>query len=563
MSKQSDLFGQTRDLFSQNDPDMQDKVDDTPSAVEMEPVRDPLDSVKWNEDLYPFDHPYPRFGLAYVFYHHGIGDDFEAVLEDEQYLARLAAETIDECLDYVRIHTQDNPDGEGERQLRFDYVSRDDLETSGQTSSKLYFLAPHVATDDTGTNGLIKAARSFRDQLAKGEKLHKSTSLRRSFSPFTTKINEGTASLSDPKTTFLQAAFTLIATLAPRKPAVQIDFTNQVVVPDLDLARLIRFIDLFGQIQSREMDGALTTVVQGKSKRRRPPLYEGNYPGAPRSAVFGPVGLVAAMGRWVRRAEAMQKNDVTWAAETLEALPKRPLYLVSYDSSLTRQAQLGHHVTRLALEHDLPKALGGLYRARLYNADENRRGSPKRQIFDQMASRFLQFYTRAAFRDFLAFRAQYGASFSLILKDYFMSQASLSEALVRSARAYGAYLNFVAYVIAKDEVDNKETGRSIYEAKSRALAQMESTAMSSKTASSLFGRLNRDAGQRANRDAPEEAGAFMEAAIAGAKIDLDTAKNLILAFMRLRTSGDKGDESANGQDASGAATEDDPMMEKG
>lgn len=551
------------DLFSRNAPDVQKKADAVSPAAEMEPVRDPLEGAESGEELYPFDHPYPRFGLAYVLHRHGVGGDFEAVLRDEKHLARLAAETIDECLGYVRVHTKDSPDGEGERQLNFYFVPRDELETSGQTSSKLYFLAPHVATDDTGTNGLIKAARSFRDQLARGKKLHKSTPLRRSFSPFTTKINEGTASLSNPKTTFLQAAFTLIATLAPHKPAAQIDFTNQVVIPDLDVARLIRFIDLFGRMQRSETGDPLTTIIHGKSKRRRPPLYEGNYPGAPRSAVFGPVGLVAAMGRWIRRAAAMQEHGVTWATKTLEALPKRPLYLVSYDSSLTRQAQLGHHVTRLALNHDLPKALGGLYRARLYNTDDNQRGSPTRKLFDQMASRFLQFYTRAAFRDFLAFRAQYGASFSPILEDYFMSQASLSDPLVRSARAYGAYLNFVAYVIAKDEVDNKETGRSIYEAKSRALAQMESTAMSSKTASSLFGRLNRDAGQRANRDAPEEAGMFMEAAIAGEQIDLDTAKNLILAFMRLRTSDDNATgEGTDGKGVSDAAAEDDPMMEE-
>lgn len=557
MSKLSDFFSQGNVNVQMNEKEA------ALVATDMEPVYDPIDEDAWREDLYPFDHPYPRFGLAYVFHRHGIGSDFEEVLADETRLARLAAETIDECLDYVRLHTEDSPDGEGERQLRFYYVPRDELETSGQTSSKLYFLAPHVATDDTGTNGLIRAARGFRDLLSKGEKLHKSTPLRRSFSPFTTKINEGSASLSDPKTTLLQAAFTLIATLARQKPAAQIEFTNQVVIPDLDLARLIRFINLFKQIKDLETDGALTTVIRGKSKRRRPPLYEGNYPGAPRSAVFGPVGLVAAMGRWVRRAEAMQKNDVTWAVETLAALPERSLYLVSYDASLTRQAQLGHHVTRLALKHDLPKALSGLYRARLYNTDENRRGSPKRQLFEQMASRFLQFYTRASFRDFLAFRAQYGASFSIILEDYFMSKPlSLPEPLVRSARAYGAYLNFVAWVIAQDEVNNKQTGRSIYEAKSRALAQMESTAMSAKTASSLFGRLNRDAGQRANRDAPAEAGPFLEAAIAGEKIDLDTAKNLILAFMRLRTSDGDGSEGQNVPAAESAAIEDDPMMQK-
>ncbi len=475
-----------------------------------------------------FDHPYPRYGLAATLVHHNIGNEWEAVLSDEKRLARLAADMIDECLNEVRMHTEDDPEDETVTALRFRYLSDADLKTKGQKAEELYYMAPHVSTGDSGTNRLIAAARKFRDKLRKGEGLQRSVELKRSFSPFTAKINAGTKSLSNPKTTQLEAAFTLIATLTRRKPAAQVDFDNQVIVPDLDLKNLMRFVALFRRMQDSETKGNLVRELREGSTYYRPAVFNGNYPNAPRTPIFGPIGLMAAMGRWARRA-----GEISWAKEVLENVARRPLYLVSYNKSLMRQVHLGVHVAGLALKYDLPKVLDGLYRSHFYNSDDNKPGSKTRELFYLMAGRFLQQYTRPAFRDFLAFRVQYDASFSPILRDYFMSQRQLPEDLVRSARAYGAYLNRVAYFVAKDEVENKDTGRNLYEAKTRVLAQMESSAMSAKRPSALFARLNVDAGRMSNSDAPAEAERFIEAAIAGKEIDLDTAQELILAFMRL------------------------------
>jgi hypothetical protein len=157
-----------------------------------------------------------------------------------------------------------------------------------------------------------------------------------------------------------------------------------------------------------------------------------------------------------------------------------------------------------------------------------------------MASRFLQLYTRPAFRDFLAFRVQYDPVFLPILTDYFMSQQKIDTDIVQSARAYGSYLNSVAYHIARQEIEQNEqkegggTGRSIYEAKTRALAQLESAALSARRPSALFAQLNVDAGRQSNRDVPAEAERFLEATNTG-DIDFDVAKDLVLAYMRLRS----------------------------
>jgi hypothetical protein len=258
----------------------------------------------------------------------------------------------------------------------------------------------------------------------------------------------------------------------------------------LDVERLIDFIDLFYQLHEEQGD-VLTLERQEGKKRRRPPIYDGNYPGAPRNAIFGPVGLMAAMGRWIRGAET-----TGWAEDALEAIPEHPLYLVSDDQSLMKQVRIGEHVSRLALQHDLPKALNGLYHARHYISDHNAPDDPQGKLFDQMANRFLQSYTRPAFRDFLAFRAEYAASFSLILEDYFMSQyETLSEDLVRSARAYGKYLNRQAWEAGVKEEKTKDTGRDAEKAQTNVLNQMESIVMSSERPSEIFARLNREARQ--------------------------------------------------------------------
>ena len=125
-----------------------------------------------------------------------------------------------------------------------------------------------------------------------------------------------------------------------------------------------------------------------------------------------------------------------------------------------------------------------------------------------------------------------------------MNEENISKEIIESARVYGSYLNLVAYLIGKDEADNKQTGKNEFEAKARVLAQFESTAMSCKTSTELFSRLNVQAGRMSNRDVPEGASVFMEATNTG-NISIDTAKQLILAYMRLR-----GEKPAKSRDES-------------
>lgn len=478
-----------------------------------------------------FDHPYPRYGLAAVLHYHEVSLNQGDTLPDKVELAKMAAEYINAAMNKYRLHTDDEPSDEVDTTLTYRYVDAKNLATTksgGQISANRYYLAPHIATGDTSANRLIKEAKKMSKKLANGKGLNQTTQLKRSFSPFTTKINEGTKSLSNPKTTLFKAGFTLAATITEYKAAAQLDFTNQVMIPDLALPDLLTFIELFVKMTKMENAHLLKRDLKAGKKNYRPPIFEGNYPNAPFSPVFGPLGLIAAMGKWGKRAEHRIETK-----RVLDKMAGQPIYLVSYDVNLFKQTTISHHAVRLAMEHDLPATLRGLYYSSFYNQEHNRLDSKRRQLFYDMARRFLQLYTHSAFKDFLAFRVEYKISLSPIIKDYFMTQKKLSEEVVQSARAYGSYLNLVAWIIAQEEVKNKDTGRSLEEAKAKVLAQLESTTMSCKASSELFARLNVQAGRMANRDVPAEAAHFIEQVNIG-EIDIKTAQNLILAYMRLR-----------------------------
>jgi len=485
-----------------------------------------------------YDHPYPRYGLAAVLYYSDIRTVSDKTIPKKEKLAELAAKFISDALYKFRLHTKDKPLDDADTKLRFRYLKADELST-GQKAKNLYYLAPHIATGDKSANDLIKEAKKMIDRLSKWEELNNKAELKRSFSPFTTKINAGTKSLSDPKTSLLQAAFTMSATLTYYKPTAWINrnSSNQIIIPDLPLNDLLLFIDLFDKMSSMETGNLYVRELKAGNKNYRPPLFNGNYPNAPNTPVFGPVGLAGAMGVWAKKAKVLDQ-----LGEVLEKFVKNPIYLVSYEASLFKQIHLGHHVARLAREQNLPQAINGLYYSDFYNPEHNKRDNPTRLLFLNMASRFLQLYSKSAFKDFLAFRLQYPLSFSPILEDYFMNKENIPKEIIESARTYGSYLNYVGYIIGKHEVENKETGRELNEAKARVLAQLESTAMSCKTSTALFAQLNVQAGRMSNIDVPEGASEFMEASNTG-KISLETAQQLILAYMRLRS-----DKSAKTED---------------
>jgi len=107
--------------------------------------------------------------------------------------------------------------------------------------------------------------------------------------------------------------------------------------------------------------------------------------------------------------------------------------------------------------------------------------------------------------------------------------------IVISARKLGRWLNQVAYFAAKREVNNSPSNywEEIRKAKSKVLIELESSTFSAKTGDALIAQAITRAGRISGMDAPEGSALFMEKTSSG-ELALENAKNLLIAFSRLK-----------------------------
>ena len=500
-------------------------------------------------------HPYPRYGAAVALLKAGRTPDEVATPEA---LAPLVAEAIRLALATYTVRTLDDPKAEGTTTLTFHWVPDPAPGTkTGQTAARGYYLAPHVTTSDGSALGLLKAAQALADEVADGDGLDKPTALKRSFAPLVAKVNAGTASPSDPRTTRLNAALTALATVTPDKAAAW-SMGTAALVPDLPLVDpktpgsfpLLDYVGLFAQMRGLFYDSgaAMQTPPAKDGGYKRPRLHQGNFPEAPSNSALSTLGVVASVGWWARHGQTMGADDPeSWARRVLDLLANRPLLVVSYDG--TRQERFGHHLVGLALDGDLRAVVHGLRRVLPTAADGW--SDPKVDLFRMMADRFLRLFTRPALRDFLATRAAYPAEMARVFETYFTKHAMppLSKDLVASARAYGAALNTAAYRagVAEAKADESRRGkgksRPPEEYKQRFMVEFESAVQSAKSGPELLAKVGSRAGRLGGYEMPPEAADFMEAVARGGEdgVALEQARDLVTAFMRLGTWTPKAD----------------------
>lgn len=491
----------------------------------------------------PLEHPYARYGLAVALRAAELPNEGASEVE----LSRALVQVIEEGMERFRMRTDDVPSS-SEQLLEFREISlaqlRKDtnLVQSAGLAARGIYIFPSVVTTDGGAKGTWDNAEATLKRLQSGEKLDASLKFSRSFAPTTAKINNGTGSQTEPKGSLLEVACCLVTTLTPLKAAAW-PGQNVVVVPDLPLNELRDFLELFEDMSESELDGNLMTAkprnsgtkTKPKWEFRRPRLHGGNYPFAPRDAgVFGAVGLLAAIGRWALRAQNVDQN---WARGVLASLAEAPLYLVSYDK--ISHVRFGSHIVALAMEGELARMLDALWQTRLYaDAGEPmvRRDTPAYQLFFLQTSRFLQSFSRPAFADFLASRAEYPALCRTLL-DSFFAHIMISKPIVDSARALGQHLNRTAYFVADAEVEDKSDARrgKVDKAKAKILVEFESAIMSAKSPVDMLHRVSTRAGRLLQQDLPAEAAAFMDAAATEEQLPFADAQYLLVAYLRLRS----------------------------
>ena len=521
-------------------------------------------------------HPYPRYGLAAAL----VQEDCtpaEFALLDEKQVAELLYKTLEAGLSKFRMRTHDKP--ELVETLEYRNVDYADLQKdsslvqSSGLAAQGKFLYPSVITTDGGAADTYKNATAMIKDLREGKSLLTRITFSRSFAPTTAKINQnGKASLSEPPGTLFEAACSAIATLTPLKPAAWAGQRNTAIYPDLQLDEqqdaLWQFVRLFEEMVRQEtsdlmlcklpkkQDNAPTVAAKSKmsskktastapkSEYRRPRLHSGNYPYAPQreSEAFGAAGLLGAIGRW-----AHSRGEIERGKKVLASLAKCPLYIVNYDA--ITQSQFSHHVIKLAQENRLSEIVHALtYDTRLYTEMEEDRPSwelPTRKLFAFFAGRFLQSFNAPAYRDFLSTRAEYDAALHPLFKEYFMSQQVPTE-IVQAARELGQWINRAAYYAAREEVEKdktdspKEKDRKIRQQKAKILVALDSMAMGARDATSMMGSIMRETGMLTQSDAPPEALPFIDAACTGNTIGMDTARQLLMTYMRVRYVPDTG-----------------------
>lgn len=520
-------------------------------------------------------HPYPRYGLATALLESKIS------LEnlDEENVAEILARTIENGLENFRLFTNDNP--LTTEVLRFQSIKAEELKRNDKLvqaaglSNQGKYLAPTIVTTDGDAKGTFDNSVHIVELLRKQTSLEKTFDLSRSYAPTTAKINNGKNSQSPPKGTLFEAACSVITTLTKTKPAAWIGQRNTTVIPDLPIDEMKDFVELFERMAISQLDGNLfeaklppkskeneaekPETVKKKSKKtdaapkseyRRPRIFNGNYPFAPSNAAFGAVGLLAAIGRWSQRA-----GEVAWAQRVLESIagnekrPGRPLYVISYDD--ISQVQFKHHVVGLSISGKLSQMIDSFVReTRLYGDTDGVR--PNRydsnfktnyELFNLMASRFLQLFNQSAFQDFLAIRAEYSAVIEPLLGEYFMEARKINREIVESARALGQWLNRTAYLVADSEIEETaaERAKKVRRSKAKILVEFESATMSAKTPQDFLHRISTRAGRLLQQDIPAAATRFMDEAIIGENISLTDAQHLLIAYLRLRTAFEKGD----------------------
>lgn len=410
-------------------------------------------------------------------------------------------------------------------------------------AKKYIFLAPNTIASEMKAsnlyNAVCKTCSEENIDLLKPYKISQSeVPTSGEFNAFSDNGNIGRGK---PSATVFDQCLALITSTTAFKPCLQyksgagkLSIDNTCLIPDLDISELRNFIRLFKRIRIQKLDSSLmvgrVTCEKGKTLKyipKRPNIFNGNFPNAPHSSALGSIALLGAIG------EMTKEKDVSeLAMKVLESLIDCNFYAIKYgDASVF---SFSHFIIRLAERGKLRRIVDSLFYVELYK--EGRRTTSNAfeyQKFDLFASRFLQMFNRPTFKDFLAFRAEYPYDIELLLNTYFCDMEKIDKEIVTSAKELGKWLNYVAYRSAKKEVGTSKLD-DLIKAKAKVLVELESSVFSAKSGDALIAYTITRAGRLSGFDAPSEASLFMEKTSSG-ELPLEQAKNLLIAFSRLKS----------------------------
>ena len=480
-------------------------------------------------------HVYLKYAIALLMEEHGLQTEQDITFKEIK-------EELEKGLNAFSV----KPTGDYHGQAKVQY----DFTKEKNDAKKYIFLAPNTIASEMKASNLYNAV--YKTCSEENVDLLKAYKISQSEVPTSGEFNNfsdsGNIGRGKPSATVFDQCLALITSTTALKPCLQyksgagkISMDNTCLLPDLDITDLQKFIKLFKRIRIQKLDSSLMVgkvkCEKGKTLRyipKRPNIFNGNFPNAPHSSALGSIALLGAIG------EMTKEKDVSELAnKVLESLKDCNFYAIKYgDASVF---SFSHSIIRLAERGKLRRIVDSLYYVELYK--EGRRSTSNAfeyQKFDLFASRFLQIFNRPAFKDFLAFRAEYPHDIELLLNTYFSDMEKIDKEIVTSAKKLGNWLNSVAYSSAKKEVGTSNWDNLI-KAKAKVLVELESSVFSAKSGDALIAYTITRAGRLSGFDAPTEASLFMEKAASG-ELPLEQAKNLLIAFSRLKSKIEKTDK---------------------
>ncbi len=506
-------------------------------------------------------HPYIRYAQALIM----VENDLNSC---EEITGKHIIAEIENGLNSFRIYPIESI--EGKSKVKFDFIKLE----KGDTKQGIFF-SPNIISSFKESRHIWNKSHYLLEELPKNL-LEKLEDVSTSIAPLTgeylsfslnKKIGRG-----NPKITLKDQGLSAITTLSPIKPCLQYridkkgkpDMYNVCIIPDIPLNELKSFIQVFKRLRSSGTDGDLMvgnvlpkTTGKGKTENityeAKPPLiFKGNFPNPPRSSALGSIALLGAIGELAKEAQDSEQVRLV-----LESLKNSTIYLVKYGNATS--FTYNHHVIDLAKAGKLKTVVDSIYYSELaLHGKRNRKDlKPQEknalvseyQKFDLFTSRFLQLFNHAAFKDFLAFRAEYPNPVTILFNTYFIKMEKIDPTIVASARAMGKWLNQVVYFAAKAEVkeNSKNYKEELRKEKAKGLTEIESSIFCAKSGTALIAQTITRAGRLSTTEAPNESALFIDKTNTG-ELLLDDAKNLLIAYSRLNPYAKKVDPLSGNTD---------------
>lgn len=482
-------------------------------------------------------HPYIQFAVALF------GKQNEEISYEDITYEDLIGK-LEECKEHICLYCKQTDSAS--RIAEFGYTS--DLPNAKENR----FLAPNViSTDSKGivaeidnTIGLLRNNKNCKCTVKKcvfpigGE--------------YTKFSDAGKASKTSASISLKDYSLMLLTATTIKKPCISelegTSWVNSCILPDMEVKASSYFIDILEKIRKQKCDNLYHAQIDQKGKIHKPSIFNGNFPNTVRSKYLKLLSILGCIGEISKEADYS-----TCAHNVMEELKIHPLLIVSAGNSGAEVVQVNHHIIDLANDGNLRITIDSLYHSRYYKykglyRNDYSHGINKKEVdieydkFDYFLSKFLILFNHYSFNEFLSCRMEYPSPIKSILTKYFQSMEKIGIEIIESAEALGAWLNSTAFNVAKkDEAPNEEWStlpmekrQKVTEKKYKFLVELESSIFSASNSLSLISHTITRAGRLSESDAPDEARLFIKAAMSS-EISLEVAKNLLIAFSRIRS----------------------------